>query len=603
MKLATSFIQSSIGVIALLQQILLFSSSPVAAAAIDAQCRHISSNDEPVATADIVLVGSGPGGAGFLHRLVRKRPDLSVIWIEKGQDFKALNWPEDIAKVNKAVLTAFPRKVMTWITGYGWNNFGGGDAGNSGGANYLVTSNPYDIDVFKLRNNSVTPLTETTKLWTNAFKNVGYKEVPPQPIKLDGHNYVSQLSSVRTADGRGRLLLADDLRYNTVNRKVTYVNGRAASVIRDENGRAVGVRGVRIDRDQREYGGCVAWSATKAVVLAGGVFNSFDLLVESGFGPEKDLKVRDVPKSWWTPNEKVGKEVGDEHLVLFMHANAEAADQFGSQPKLIAEDTYGNAYEYWTKGLFSWFRFKNTITDILAGYILPEKLPGIFKITNLFFKGLANWGVGIDGGKPVMELEAIPKPGNTTLLPFYPPAVEKYMMNPYQSPFTLIKESILYKNFYKIGVIIDDSKVKVSPRMCQAIEQMMKPMEEGGKIQNEVKGDLATNGRRAILWLATKIGILKLVSPNAATPHNVKTFTGKGKNKGKKCSTKMFASYYHYFGGMADNVDDSYQVKGVKGLYVSDGSVMPHLTPGPSSASIMQTGMRVADALVKNIDH
>ena len=206
----------------------------------------------------------------------------------------------------------------------GWNNFGGGDAANSGGANYLVTPEPYEpVDVFKLRNHSITPLTETTELWMKAFQNVGYKKVSPQPIKLDEEDLVSQLSSLRTADGRDRLLLADDLRYNTVNRKVTYVRARAASVIRDETGRAVGVRGVRIDGHQNEFGGCVAWSAKTAVVLAGGVFNTFDLMVESGLGPEKDMRVRKVPESWWMPNEKVGKDVGDEHAILFMHANAE----------------------------------------------------------------------------------------------------------------------------------------------------------------------------------------------------------------------------------------------------------------------------------------
>lgn len=102
--------------------LLLLSSSHSAEAASehpDEVCRSITSKDEPIATADVVLVGSGPGGAGFLYRFVRQRPDLSVIWIEKGLDFKALNWPEDIAAVNKEVLTAFPRKAMTWITGYG----------------------------------------------------------------------------------------------------------------------------------------------------------------------------------------------------------------------------------------------------------------------------------------------------------------------------------------------------------------------------------------------------------------------------------------------------------------------------------------------------
>jgi len=433
-----------------------------------------------------------------------------------------------------------------------------------------------------------------------AFQNVGYKKVSPQPIKLDEEDHVSQCSSVRTADGRDRLLLADDLRYNTVDRKVTYVRARAASVIRNENGRAVGVRGVRIDGNQNEFGGCVAWSATKAVVLAGGIFNTFDLMVESGLGPEKDMRTRKVPVSWWMPNEKVGKAVGDEHSVAFTHANPEKADQFGSQPRLIAEDTFGSAYEYWTKSFFIWFRFKNTATDVVVGYIWPGTLPITFDIVTLFFKGLSVWAVGVDGGDPVMDLEAIPKPGNSTLLPFYPPAVENYMMYPFQSPLTLIKASFLYKNFYKIGVIIDDTKIKVTDEMCEAITNMMVPLEEGGKLLNKVRADFKTNIRRFTLRLATPF--TRFINPNLATPHNAKTYTGKGKKKGKKCSTKMLASYYHYFGGMADVVDDSFQVKGVAGLYVSDGSVLRRLTPGPSTASIMQTGMRVADALVKGID-
>lgn len=67
----------------------------------------------------------------------------------------------------------------------------------------------------------------------------------------------------------------------------------------------------------------------------------------------------------------------------------------------------------------------------------------------------------------------------------------------------------------------------------------------------------------------------------------------KGKN--------IFASYYHYFGGNADVVDDPYQILGTEGLYVSDVSVLHRLTPGPSLSTIMQTGTRVADALVASL--
>ena len=108
----------------------------------------------------------------------------------------------------------------------------------------------------------------------------------------------------------------------------------------------VRVRGVPINHAQDEYGGCVAWKANLAVVLAGGVFNTFDLLVETGIGPEKYLKVREVPEDWWTPNEDVGQGVGDEHSVVFVGAEPETADPYGAQPTLIAEDTHGSAYEF-----------------------------------------------------------------------------------------------------------------------------------------------------------------------------------------------------------------------------------------------------------------
>jgi hypothetical protein len=56
---------------------------------------------------------------------------------------------------------------------------------------------------------------------------------------------------------------------------------------------------------------------------------------------------------------------------------------------------------------------------------------------------------------------------------------------------------------------------------------------------------------------------------------------GKGKNKSaKKCSTKIFVSYY---------------IQGTEGPYKSDGSMLHCLTPGTSSAIIMETGMRVVD--------
>ena len=309
----------------------------------DSQCRGVSEHDKVIGTADVILVGSGPGGAGFLHRLLRLKPDLSVIWIEKGQDFKIYNWPEQLNDVASAVLTNVPRKNLKHLSGKAWNTFGGGDSGNSGGANLLLSDIPYyPVDVVALRNHSIIPPTNTSERWAKAFSNTGFKEGPPFHVKLNDAKRISQPSSLQTEDGKDRLLLAEDLRYSTEFRNVDYAHARVASVIRKGNkGRALGVRGVRIDYAQNEYGGCVAWKATLAVVLAGGVFNTFDLLIETGIGPQDYLGVRDVPKDWWTPNEDVGKEVGEEHPIVFVSAEPEATDPFGAQPRLVGEDKYG----------------------------------------------------------------------------------------------------------------------------------------------------------------------------------------------------------------------------------------------------------------------
>ena len=177
------------------------------------------------------------------------------------------------------IMTSVPRTSMTWLTGRAWNNFGGGDAGNSGGSNVIFHDKPYDAaDVVGLRNHSITPPTESYDMWVKALEESGYKHVFPQPrVMLDDKDLVSRPSTPRTDDGRERLLLANALRYGD-NYNIRYTHARVMSVIRDESGRAIGIRirGVRMDNDQKEYGGCVSWKATKAVVLAGGVFNTFD---------------------------------------------------------------------------------------------------------------------------------------------------------------------------------------------------------------------------------------------------------------------------------------------------------------------------------------
>lgn len=461
---------------------------------------------------------------------------------------------------------------------------------------------PYPpVDVFKLRNYSIIPATETTDRWSRAFQVAGFEVGDhPHPVKREDKDFASLPSSLRSEDGNRRLLLADDLRYATTNRNVTYVHGRAASVIRrrdsDGTSRAIGVRGVRIDNDQNEYGGCVVWKANKAVVLAGGIFNTFDLLVETGIGRKKHLEARGVPKDWWTPNENVGTQVGDEHAVVYLGAEPEAADPFGAQPRFIAEDTHGNAYEFWTKGIREWLAVKNYNTYLIVNRLMPKKTPRLFDFLSWVLNGCSMWGIGIRA-EPELEFDAVPKPLNATQ------RVQWFMEQPpfYNNPFSMLFKRYEY-NRNRLGILVDDSKFEVTDKMCEAITRSMEPMKEGGKLLNAVKGgQRGTSMRRFLLKVLTKLRLLHLLKPNPATYWNADSFTGKGKDKGKKCNTGMLASYYHYHGGNAKVVDDSYQVKGTTDLFIADISVLPTLAVGPTSATSMRTGMRVADAFVARL--
>lgn len=90
---------------------------------------------DPLAEADVLVVGSGVGGTGFLRRFTSPsvQPNSTVLWFEKGHEsFVAKNWPDDLSK-RLTVLSPIPRKKMDWQPGLAWNAFGGGDACNSGG--------------------------------------------------------------------------------------------------------------------------------------------------------------------------------------------------------------------------------------------------------------------------------------------------------------------------------------------------------------------------------------------------------------------------------------------------------------------------------------
>lgn len=440
------------------------------------------------------------------------------------------------------------------------------------GPNYLGIdesgSPPYEpVDVWALRNYSITPPTNNTLLWLNAFMESGYEGVCPLKNRSDLKATVGQVSSMRTADGRDRQVLAYPLRYSDQN-KINFVHAKINRVLHDNNGRAIGVEGVRLDEDQREYGGLVTWKANKAVVLAGGVLNTFNLLIESGIGPKDMLLDRQV-KDIWVNNEYVGKNVGEELTAILLHVEPEKADYLGSQPRMAASAPDRVSLTYWGSGFQFWFVNENSVSQTLFR-ILKIVMPLAQKLAERIMKRISFWGVGI-ASEPVITLKAIEIPTNTTRK-----GRKKMKRNP-------------------LGIIIDDSKLEVTKEMCARVRESLKPLEKGLEMQNEAfKREKKHNIVRFLLAAVTRLRLVYFVKPHPITKQNIKRFT----EKDQICDFSWFGSYYHFYGGAGPEVvNDRYRVHNTTNLYISDASVLTKVAAGGTSSLVMEQGMRVADAV------
>jgi len=543
-----------------------------------------------LATADVIVIGSGPGGTGFLHRLTThpallnnsnnatRRP--SVLWFEKGGDFLAEAWPADLSPAAmEKVLDSFPRQKMNWQKGQMWNCFGGGDCANSGGPNYLgllrnPEPEPYTaVDVFELRNNSVVPTTKSCQRWVQAFVESGYEvireanndKMGPHSRRQHDKNQIGLVSTTLgdSSNGRKRRLIAQEIR-DDPNNGVTFVRARVTSIIHS-NGVAVGVRGIRIDDEMNEFGGCVTWQATKAVVLAGGVVNSFDVLVESGIGPKRYLEVREVPQEWRVPNEDVGTKVGDELTALYLSLEPERQDTSVPTQQLSADNIDDAAFTFWSHGadtLFPFLSFSSFILDFLLS------LPLISNVINFFFARVSAWTIGLTMGDPTFSLVATAR--STSL-----------------------------RNENSIGVQLDDSSLQNWDKECESLNRALLPLKKGIEMQAEAREE--TPFLSWFLGFGFWLRLENLVQPRTITKYNINGFTGSRENSGKNCMLNQFMSIYHYFGGNVKVVDESYRVKGFSQLYISDASILNSVAAGGPNSEVMEAGMKVADAMVDYI--
>merc|ERR1712161_127842 len=139
---------------------------------------------------------------------------------------------------------------------------------------------------------------------------------------------------------------------------------------------------------------------------------------------------------------------GDEHAVVYVGVEPETADPFGAQPRLIAEDTDGSAYELWTKGLETWLAVKTYKTYLIVNKLLPKKLPWLVDFADWLLGGSSMWAIGIFA-EPILQLDAIPKPRNATQW-----FLEQYIPF-YNNPFSMLLVRFHYNN-NRLGVIVDD---------------------------------------------------------------------------------------------------------------------------------------------------
>jgi len=262
-----------------------------------------------------IVVGSGPGGTGFIKRALERSDADTFEWFEEGRMKKVLtNWPNDYAsKKSKYYIHHVQRKSSKILKAARFCTFGGGGVANSGGPLRLLSSTDPRLQT-AISTHGNTFLKEeicshaikdpTSDSWINRYINIGYNA---QPHFLTNHNSVEDRNvgygATTFRDGNRTQVARDVLKSDRV---VLHLGRRVKRVLFDSQKRAIGV----------ELLDCTKHYADR-VVLAGGVFGTYEILVHSGIGSAKDIKTAGVKTV--IVDETVGQSIGDDSGVLFLH--------------------------------------------------------------------------------------------------------------------------------------------------------------------------------------------------------------------------------------------------------------------------------------------
>ena len=80
---------------------------------------------------DYIVVGSGPASAGFIHELLTRQPEASVLWFEEGEligdNGKGLvGWPDALVpQIRKGNIPNHRFTKRNWLCARSWKGFGG----------------------------------------------------------------------------------------------------------------------------------------------------------------------------------------------------------------------------------------------------------------------------------------------------------------------------------------------------------------------------------------------------------------------------------------------------------------------------------------------
>ena len=536
---------------------------------------------------DVIIVGSGPGAAGFIYRQLMLKPDVSVCWVEEGERTDVLGWPHDLDKhIDQGNIPDHQLTARPWLRARSWRSFGGGDAMNSGGPNILGLQVPTDsygpVDVLQLRSNSVLPRNELGQRLVRAFvEEAAYQECSPLPCAAPNGapGAVGYPSSIYmpedTPGGTRRRYVAEDLADKV---SALHLRTKVLRVIFDcaaSQPRACGV----VAREST--GQEVTFTADK-VVLAAGIFGTFDVLVNSGIGPAAALETRGV--SSLVVNESVGRGIGDEvnwksALIAYCAPESRRAQPPCALPAPCASCLYPR------RPLPSRAQVYVAIIFIAASPQGPP--PPVGPVQPLV-------GATSRSGDTAVGIWSYGMPTLLRLISRMPWLVwlMHYWIVMYWSTLSVSVDTPPFGRLIATAasVTLDDSALEFSSAMQASYNQLLPPIRRFLELNRS-----ATTGRRVarfLLWLSSSVIRSPLItilgSNQGVTEFNLEV-TG---------SRNELGSYQHFYGGCGPNVVDArYQVRGVQNLHVADASVLIRLKPGAPSATVMQQGMRVADAL------